>query len=127
VKLTENFTSEELACKCGCGMLPRPESVQRLQLLRERCGFPFTVTSGARCAKRNNEVATTGDDGPHTKGGAFDIGISGERALVLVDRAREVGFTGIGVKQKGPHAERCIHVDDLPNADGQPRPTIWSY
>jgi zinc D-Ala-D-Ala carboxypeptidase len=39
--------------------------------------------------------------------------------------ALEQGFTGIGVSQKG--AIRFIHVDDLPDAPGQPRPTIWSY
>jgi len=31
------------------------------------------------------------------------------------------------VNQKGPHAARFIHLDDLPDAEGQPRPTIWSY
>lgn len=127
MNLTPHFTAEELRCKCGCGMLPRMESVQRLERLRVRCGFPFTVTSGARCPKHNLEVATTGEGGPHTKGQAFDIAIAGAQALELVDHAREEGFTGIGVKQKGPHQERIIHLDDLPAADGQPRPWIWSY
>lgn len=125
--LTPHFSTEELTCHCGCGMLPRMESVDRLERLRVRCGFPFKVNSGARCAKHNREVATTGDDGPHTKGQAFDIGVAGEQALELVDHARAEGFTGVGVNQKGPHEGRLVHIDDLPNADGQPRPWIWSY
>lgn len=125
--MTPHFTDAELACKCGCGMLPRQESADRLERLRLLCDFSFKVNSGARCAKHNLEVATTGEDGPHTKRGAFDIGVYGENALRLVDRAREVGFTGIGVNQKGPHEKRLIHIDDLPDAPGQPRPWIWSY
>jgi hypothetical protein len=35
------------------------------------------------------------------------------------------GFTGIGVQQKG--GGRFIHLDNLPNGPGQPRPTVWSY
>lgn len=34
-------------------------------------------------------------------------------------------FTGIGIQQKG--GDRYIHLDNLPNAPGQPRPTVWSY
>lgn len=120
-----HFTPAELACKCGCGMQPQPASVERLERLRVRCGFPFKVTSGARCPKHNAEESHTGLTGPHTKGQAFDIAIRGEQALRLVDFAREEGFTGVGVSQKGE--SRFIHIDDLPNADGQPRPWIWSY
>ena len=125
--MTPHFSDAELACKCGCGMLPKRSSVDRLERVRVRYGKPMRVNSGARCAKHNLDVASTGADGPHTTGQAFDLGVVGADALELVVIAREVGFTGIGVKQKGPHGERCIHVDDLPNADGQPRPWIWSY
>lgn len=124
---TLHFTDRELACRCGCGMLPRQSSQDRLERLRVLCAFPFIVTSAARCSKHNAAVSTTGDDGPHTKGGAFDIGVAGGSALILVDKAREVGFTGIGIKQKGPYQERYVHVDDLEDAPGQPRPWIWSY
>lgn len=125
--MTPHFSTAELACRCGCGLLPKPESAARLERLREICDFPFKVNRGASCPAHNAKVSSTGTDGPHTTGQAFDLGVSGERALRLVDRAREVGFTGIGVKQHGPHERRFVHVDDLPNADGQPRPWIWSY
>jgi zinc D-Ala-D-Ala carboxypeptidase len=45
--------------------------------------------------------------------------------LEMIRMALSVGFTGIGVKQHG--AGRFIHLDDLPNAEGQPRPHLWSY
>ena len=55
----------------------------------------------------------------------MDIAISGSRAVELVRMALASGFTGLGVNQKGD--ARFIHLDDLPNKDGQPRPHIWSY
>lgn len=123
--MTPHFTAEEVACKCGCGMLPKQDFMDRAERLRVRFGKPLKVTSGARCPKHNAEVSHTGDDGPHTQGRALDFAIRGADALHLVDCALEEGFTGIGISQKGD--SRFVHVDDLPNADGQPRPTIWSY
>lgn len=124
MKLTEHFTSEELACKCGCGLLPPLDDIKALERVRLRCGFPFFITSGARCPDYNDKVSKTGRNGPHTKG-AFDIGVIGNRALEVIDAARAEGFTGIGVQQKGK--DRFIHIDRLPNDEGQPRPWIWSY
>lgn len=124
--LTKNFTREELQCKCGCGLLPPMDEVERLQRVRTKAGFAFPVNSAARCPEYNDKVSSTGRDGPHTKG-AFDIGLSGGRALRLIELALAEGFTGIGVKQAGPYAGRFIHLDALPNDVGQPRPHIWSY
>jgi zinc D-Ala-D-Ala carboxypeptidase len=119
------FSDSELACRCGCGMLPAPDFRAKIERLRERFGKPLIVTSAARCAAHNARVSGTGATGPHTTGRAADFGVRGADALRLVDLALEQGFTGIGVSQKG--AIRFIHVDDLPDAPGQPRPTIWSY
>jgi len=119
------FKDSELACKCGCGMLPKADFMARVEKLREACGFPFIVTSAARCADHNARVSSTGAYGPHTTGRAIDIGVSHGRAYHLIAEALAHGFTGIGVQQKG--GSRFIHLDDLPNAPGQPRPTVWSY
>lgn len=113
-----------MKCKCGCGLLPPPDFRAKLERLRERFGKPLRVTSGARCPEHNAKVSSTGRDGPHTKGAA-DLAVRGADALRLIDLAVEQGFTGIGVQQKGEG--RFIHVDDLPDAPGQPRPHIWSY
>ena len=126
VAVSKNFTREELACK-HCGRMDIPQaSIDRLQLVRERMGIPLKVSSGYRCPDYNAQVSETGRTGPHTKD-AFDVLISGAEAYLLIQTAIKMGFTGIGVSQKGPHEKRFIHLDDLPNEPGQPRPTIWSY
>lgn len=118
------FSDKELACKCGCGLLPPADFRAKLERLRERFGKPLAVTSGARCPAHNAKVSATGATGPHTKR-AVDLAVRGGDALRLLDLALEQGFTGIGVQQKG--ASRFIHLDDLPDEPGQPRPWIWSY
>lgn len=119
--------SDSLSCRCGCGMLPKQDFMDKMEILRVRLGFPLPVTSAARCASHNVKVSATGASGPHTTGRAIDLQVSGARALETVRMALDMGFTGIGVKQHGPHADRFIHLDMLSNAEGQPRPFIWSY
>jgi zinc D-Ala-D-Ala carboxypeptidase len=124
--MTPHFTDAELACRCGCGLLP-PQSLQdRAERVRLRFGKPMRVSSGARCPDYNAKVSKTGRAGPHTKG-AIDFAVAGADALRVMHLMLEEGFTGIGVSQKGAHGDRFIHGDDLPNFPGQPRPTIWSY
>ena len=123
--MTPHFDAKELACRCGCGMLPEQDFMDKVEILRVRLGFPMPVGSAARCPEYNAEVSATGRSGPHVEGRAMDIAISGSRALELVRMALASGFTGLGVNQKGN--ARFIHLDDLPNKDGQPRPHIWSY
>lgn len=123
--MTPHFPASSVSCKCGCGMLPRMDFMEKVEALRLKLGFPMPVTSAARCAEHNAKVSATGASGPHTTGRALDVGVGGENALRVIVEARGMGFTGIGVSQKG--ASRFIHIDDLPNAEGQPRPHIWSY
>lgn len=122
--MTPNFSNAELACKCGCGLLPPRAFMNKVQALRDAYGKPMHVASAARCPTHNAKVSSTGLDGPHTKG-AIDVEVRGGDALQLVGFALQHGFTGIGVSQKG--ASRFIHLDDLPNGPGCPRPWIWSY
>lgn len=122
-----NFSVDELKCKhCGEHKLI-PEFMDRLQALRTEYGKPMKITSGYRCPAHNVVVSSTGPSGPHTSGEAVDIQCSGADAYRLVSLALKHGFTGIGVSQKGPHDRRFIHLDTLPNAVGQPRPTLWTY
>lgn len=123
--MTPNFSKAELACKCGCGMLPDQHFMDKIQSLRNAFGNPMPVSSAARCPEHNSRVSRTGRTGPHTTGRAIDIAVRGAEALRLVGLAAQMGFTGIGVAQKG--ASRFIHIDDLHNGPGCPRPWIWSY
>lgn len=148
---TEHFSDAELACGCGCGLLPPEDHQLELEGLRRVYGRPIRVNSGARCPGHNQRESSTGPNGPHTIG-ATDMGARGRdarelvqaaaaiglyRALkergitvpellqpLLVRRSVELAFGGLGVAQKGEG--RFIHVDHLKDP-GHPRPWIWSY
>ena len=97
------------------------EFMLMLQTLRDEMQGPLKVSSGFRCEDHNQMVSTTGRNGPHTLAKATDILISGERAMVLFEKARQIGFSGIGLSQKGNHASRFVHLDTLP------RKALFSY
>ena len=118
--ITANFSVNEMACRCGCGTSEMdPEFMRMLQELRNEVG-PMPVTSAFRCDANNSRVSKV-KNGPHTLAKASDILISGERAMLLFEKARHIGFSGIGLSQKGPHHKRFIHVDTLD------RKALWSY
>ena len=123
--MTPHFSKSELACRCGCGMLPKQDFMDKVEGLRVLYDKPMPVNSAARCPAWNAQVSSTGLNGPHTTGRAIDTEVSRGEAYALLRLALERGFTGIGVNQKGN--KRFMHIDDLPDAPGQPRPTIWSY
>ena len=113
--ITPNFSVNEMTCKCGCGRHEMDgEFMRMLQTLRDEMQGPLRVSSGFRCEDHNEMVSTTGRTGPHNKTRATDVLISGERAMVLFEKARQIGFSGIGLSQKGDHAHRFVHLDTLP-------------
>lgn len=119
-------TDPKLTCSCGCGMLPDQEFMDKIERLRIAYGKPLKVNSAARCADYNAKVsATRSRTGPHTTGRAIDFEVSHVEAHRLLAEAMNAGFSGIGVNQKG--GGRFLHIDDLPDAPGQPRPHLWSY
>ena len=120
--MTPHFPDSELACKCGCGMLPQQDFMNKIESLRVSLGFPLAVTSAARCPAHNARVSGTGTAGPHTTGRAIDLGVQGHRAYLVLSAALSMGFTGIGIAQKG--GTRFVHLDDL---TGPTRPNVWSY
>jgi zinc D-Ala-D-Ala carboxypeptidase len=123
----KHFKIDEFRCKCGCGRNEISEKlIDKLDALRTAVGFALPVTSGYRCPDHNAKVSSTGRTGPHTTGRAVDVGVRGAQALEVLTLALAGGqFTGIGINQKG--GARFVHLDDLPPADGQPRPTVWTY
>lgn len=123
----QHFRREEFACAC-CGVEKMQEDfLHKLDDLRERMGFPFIVSSGYRCAEHNQGVSNTGPDGPHTTGRAVDLRLSGEQAFKVLTQCVLGGWmTGLGLHQRGPHALRFIHLDDL-QAPDHPRPRVWTY
>jgi zinc D-Ala-D-Ala carboxypeptidase len=119
------FRPSEFACKhCGANLM-EDWFLRDLDELRHRYGRPLFISSGYRCPRYNEEVSRTGRTGPHTTGRAVDVRVARADAYHVLSLALAMGFTGIGVAQKG--AARFLHLDRLPNAPGQPRPTVWSY
>lgn len=137
--LSPHFTRNECNCN-GSSKLPWDDGLEQDQFMafltlmeeirKEWGNRPIVVRSFYRCPEYNNEVSSTGFDGPHTgkKGGfAIDVGVSGGHALDLIKVAREVDLTnvlpiqGIGISQHGPHNQRFIHLDNLP------RKALWDY
>ena len=136
--ITKNFSTTEMECHCGCGTHDMDSDFMKiLQNIRDEIGVPLRITSGVRCSKHNQDVASSGPNGPHvpvdTGGRAVDIGIYGENALRLVSIAQKHGMTGLGIQQKiKPHRKRFIHLDNhIHNGQGKlmkgPRPYIWGY
>lgn len=122
------FKPDEMKCKCGqCGSTGHEMDnnfMAKLDLLRDKCNFPLVITSGYRCPDYNAKVAGTGKSGPHTTGKAADIAIDRMKAYHLLDYAMQLGFTGIGIDQKGNG--RFIHLDTLTSEESF-RPCVWSY
>ena len=114
-----NFTRSEFECPCGCMRAEMdPDFMQRLQMLRLRCAFPFQITSEFRCRDYN---ASIGGGKSHPLGKAADIATdTGYRRFMLLAEAAKFGFTGIGV------ASTFTHLDTLSPEEG-PRPSSWTY
>lgn len=118
----EYFTDRELECPC-CGEHKFSVATrERLNRLRELVG-PIIVNSAYRCSIYNGAKGYTQT---HASGQAMDIKCSHKQAFLILEHAPSLGFTGIGVKQKGN--TRFIHLDDLEEElPKRPRPHIWSY
>ena len=129
-----NFSVKEIAQRSSgwekerTPVLIIPDFVDKIQELRELIGKPLKISSWYRGPVYNNTISSTGTNGPHTTGRAVDIACHGDLAYNVLRLAYLVGFTGIGVKQKGNISGRFIHLDDLAeNETKGPRPWIWSY
>ena len=120
----EFFTEDELKCS-HCGACDMDDNFMLMvDALRRNYGKPLTVTSAYRCSDHPVEVKKK-KAGAHQYGRAVDLAVEGSEAFKIIKMAQEMGFTGIGVAQKG--SGRFIHLDDLTEADDFPRPWVWSY
>lgn len=110
------FTVDEFDCQFTGENRMEAEFLEKLDQLRHECGFPFVITSGYRSATHPQEVKKD-KPGTHSQGIAADIKITnGSARYTIIERALELGFTGIGI------ADTFVHVDTR----GTP-PVIWTY
>lgn len=76
MNISDNFTSEEFACKgkncCGHSAPISKSLVLALELLRAEVQSPLTVNSGFRCRVHNKEIGGA-DKSKHCLGIASDI------------------------------------------------------
>ena len=94
----------------------KPELIHSLDELREKCGFPFTITSGYRSSRHSIEAAKQAP-GTHAQGIAADIAVAnGAQRRAIIKHAMELGFGGIGV------AKTFVHVDIRTT-----EPVVWAY
>ncbi len=111
-----HFKIEEFDCSHTGENQMKESFLLRLDELRERCGFPFVITSGYRSKSHPIESKKT-NPGKHTEGMAADIKvIDGIQRYSIVEHAIAMGFKGIGVD------EGFIHVDDRNSSS-----VIWTY
>lgn len=117
MRTPEYFPDAELACRCGCGLLPPAASVVRLYGLRIYLGRSLSLSSGARCVKHNKMCG--GRDGSiHLPadlrkglskgwgGAAFDISCKPGEQAAIIAAALLFGFRGFGIY------EHFLHIDD---------------
>lgn len=111
------FDISEFDCQETGNNKMNPYFLDKLDNLRAACGFPFKVTSGYRDPAHSIE-ARKAVPGTHADGIAADIAIQdGAQRGLIVRKAIELGFKGIGV------AKTFVHVDTR-NSD---QLIMWSY
>ncbi len=110
------FRLEEFDCTHTGKNEMNQEFLDKLDQLREECDFPFKITSGFRDPSHPNE-ARKQTPGTHSRGIAADIQVlDGLHRHLLVKKALEMNFTGIGV------AKTFVHVDIRDTT-----PVMWTY
>jgi len=112
----KHFSIDEFNCKETGENKMNSEFLQRLDLLREACGFPFVITSGYRSPSHSIEIKKA-KPGTHAQGIAADIMVnSSAQRRAVVEAAIQLGFNGIGVH------DDFVHVDIRKSAR-----VLWCY
>lgn len=120
------FSSEEMQCSHTGLEEMDGKFMEMLTELRVAYAKPMRVTSAYRHPTHPIEAKKpSGKGGAHSTGKAADIAVARGEAYELLKLALEIGFTGIGVAQKGDG--RFLHLDICTESEGFTRPTVWSY
>ena len=118
-QLTPHFSEDEFRCSCGCEeTLVDEEFVKKLEKVRVKCDFPFRITSGFRCPKKN-AAAGGKSKSAHLKGKAVDIFCNHSfQRWWIASVAIKYGFSRIGIGKDFVH----LDIDDA-----LPTPRMWTY
>ena len=110
------FKLSEFDCKHTGKNNMQTGFLDKLDDLRHRCGFPFTITSGYRDSTHPVE-AKKSKPGTHAQGIAADIRVAdGSQAYILMREAFALGFNGVAL------GNGFVHVDIRKTT-----PVSWVY
>jgi len=123
--LSDNFSSEEFRCKCGCGICNVSATLlTALERLRHQLGRPIHINSGCRCPPHNQAMGGVADSAHVTTETepceAADIKTtSGHETFAMLDQIFLYNlFNRIGI------GKTLLHVDvDVT----KPPQTVWLY
>lgn len=122
-RLSDHFTVDEFACKCGrwpkCTLRrPSPRLISCLETARAR-HYPdgLVILSGVRCKTHNTAVGGA-PQSQHVTGKAADL----KTPRMKISEAIACGFTGIGVN-RSPRGWVVSHVDVRAGSS----PVVWEY
>lgn len=105
--LSKNFSAQEFACRCGCGLCTVvDELVELLQHIRDYFGREVKLNCGCRCLRHNIDVGGA-KKSQHLSGKAADIVVDGvspsDVALFVSDTYQ--GKYGVGLYDTFTHVD----------------------
>lgn len=115
MKLSENFSSSEFECKCGCKM---PNDVyfnitklaNQLQILRNKIKSSISITSGYRCESHNKAISGA-KNSKHILGKAVDIKVAGMQPKKVYNIIEELISEGVMLQGGLGLYKTWVHYD----------------
>jgi hypothetical protein len=93
--------------------------MEKIDLLRDKCGFAIVITSGVRTASYNSTLEDSVSNSAHLKGLAVDLLCTdSKKRYRMLQVAFELGFTRIGLGKNYLH----LDIDDSKSQD-----VAWNY
>jgi uncharacterized protein YcbK (DUF882 family) len=97
----------------------KPELVQKLDIMRGQCGFPFIINSGFRTVAQNATLPDAVQDSAHTLGEAVDLKcLTSDKRFKLIKVALENGINRLGC------GDNFVHLDISKTL---PQNVMWKY
>ena len=139
--ITPHFSIAEMSCRCNNPNCERKnpdmngDMMKMLEELRLET-FALPVSSGARCLDYDISISPKKNKlgGVHVQAVAVDVlvgHLGSPDVLKIIDRARKIGFSGLGVALAGKdRRKRFLHLDArhlLPEDYGFGGSAVWSY
>lgn len=97
----------------------KPELVEKLDIMREYCGFPFKINSGLRTKEENDKLKDSASNSGHLRGFEADIACTDSAKR---DKILEASFK-FGITRRGV-GKTFIHLGVDPSL---PQNVTWHY